>query len=239
MNGWRPFEDREDAGRQVAERLKGLPPPPLVDPVVLAIPRGGIEVAAPIARALGAELDVVLSRKIRAPYQPELALGAVAEDGAVYLNHHASALTDAGSEYLEAERRRQMAEIDRLRRMVRAVRARAPVAGRSVILTDDGIATGSTMIAALQTVRGEGAREVIVAVPVAAPDRLEAIRPLCDRVVCVLEPEIFWAIGQFYRRFDQVPDERVLALLQEFSREPAERATTGPSAPMREERSER
>ena len=208
------FHDREDAGRQLAERLKGVP---LNSPLVLAIPRGGIEVAAPMARELGAELDIVLSRKLRAPEQPELALGAVSETGELYLNRHAQEATAGSSAYLEQERRHQMAEIDRRKKMFRVVRPQAPVAGRSVIVTDDGIATGSTMIAALRTVRAGGARDVTVAVPVAAADRLVGIRELCDRVVCLHEPEEFWAIGQFYDNFDAVPDERVVELLRQFA----------------------
>jgi predicted phosphoribosyltransferase len=133
----------------------------------------------------------------------------------VYFNHFASAMTDAGDAYIEAERKRQLLEIDRRRTMYRAVRPQAPIAGRSVILTDDGIATGATMIASLRTVRAAGAKQIIVAVPVGAPDRVDAIRPLCDRVECLLEPAAFWAIGQFYRHFEQVPDERVVELLRE------------------------
>jgi putative phosphoribosyl transferase len=207
------FNDREEAGWMLVERLRGET---LHKPLVLAIPRGGVEVGAVIARGLAADLDVVLSRKLRAPHQPELALGAVSENGEVYLNHFASAMTDAGDAYIEAERKRQMAEIERRRTLIRRIRPQAPIAGRSVILTDDGIATGATMIAALHTVRAAGAKEIIVAVPVGAPDRIDAIRPLCDRVVCLQEPEAFWAIGQFYRTFEQVEDERVLTLLRDY-----------------------
>ena len=209
------FTDREEAGWMLVERLRGES---LEKPLVLAIPRGGVEIGAVLARGLGAELDVVLSRKLRAPHQPELALGAVSESGEVYLNHFASAMTDAGDAYVEAERKRQLAEIERRRGFVRAVRPQAPIAGRTVILTDDGIATGATMIAALHTVRAAGARTIIVAVPVGAPDRIDAIRPLCDRVVCLQEPDAFWAIGQFYRNFEQVDDERVLELLRDYGR---------------------
>ena len=209
----RTFNDREEAGWMLVERLRGQS---LEKPVVLAIPRGGVEIGAALARGLGCELDVVLSRKLRAPHQPELALGAVSEDGDVYLNHFASAMTDVGDAYIEAERQRQLAEIARRRAMFRAVRPQADVKGRTVILTDDGIATGATMIAALHTVRAAGAKEIIVAVPVGAPDRIDAIRPLCDRVICLQEPEAFWAIGQFYRNFEQVEDERVVELLRDY-----------------------
>jgi len=207
------FSDREDAGWMLVERLRGST---MEKPLVLAIPRGGVEVGAVLARGLGAELDVVLSRKLRAPHQPELALGAVSENGEVYLNHFASAMTDVGDVYIEAERQRQMAEIQRRRVMYRDVRPQAPIAGRCVILTDDGIATGATMIAGLRTVRAAGAKWIMVAVPVGAPDRIDAIRPLCDRVECLLEPDGFWAIGQFYRNFEQVTDDRVVELLREY-----------------------
>ena len=220
------FNDREEAGWMLVERLRGTP---LERPLVLAIPRGGVEIGAVLARGLGAELDVVLSRKLRAPHQPELALGAVSENGEVYLNHFASAMTDVGDAYVEAERHRQLVEIERRREMYRAVRPQTPIAGRSVILTDDGIATGATMIASLHTVRAAGAKQIIVAVPVGAPDRIDAIRPLCDRVECLLEPTAFWAIGQFYRHFEQVPDDRVVELLREHGL-PATRWTRAPAA---------
>jgi predicted phosphoribosyltransferase len=222
------FDNREDAGWRLAERLKGSP---LKDPLVLAIPRGGIEVGAPLARALGADLDIVLSRKLRAPEQPELALGAISESGEVYLNHHTGAMTEAGDEYLELERERQMGEIERRKRMFRAVRPQAPIAGRSVILTDDGIATGSTMIAALRTVRAGGPHEIIVAVPVASADRLASIQSLCDQVVCLCEPDIFWAIGQFYRDFGQVSDGRVVELLRKFGQRAQEVSQEEPAVP--------
>ena len=207
------FNDREEAGWMLVERLRGQH---LVRPLVLAIPRGGIEVGAAIARGLGAELDVVLARKLRAPRQPELALGAVTETGEVHLTHFAAAMTDAGDAYIEAERRRQLAEIERRRAAVRAVRPRAEIAGRTVIVTDDGIATGATMLAALHTVRAAGPRELIVAVPVGSAERIAALAPWCDRVVCLLEPEAFWAVGQFYRNFEQVEDDRVLELLRDY-----------------------
>jgi len=208
------FCNREDAARQLAEKLKGRE---LCDPLVLAIPRGGVVTGAVLARELGADLDVVLSRKLRAPGQPELAIGAVSEDGQVYLNHHAREFLDLMEVYLAEERRHQLAEIARRKKLFRSVRPQAPLAGRSVIVTDDGIATGSTMIAALQAVKTQNAREVIVAVPVASPDRLAEVRRWCDDVVCLLAPEEFWAIGQFYEDFTQVEDKEVIQLLREFA----------------------
>lgn len=217
----RIFTDREEAGWMLVERLRaeGVGGPVRGEtekPLVLAIPRGGVEVGAVLARGLGAEFDVVLARKLRAPHQPELALGAVSETGEVYFNQFATAMSEAGEAYVEAERKRQLGEIARRREMYRAVRPQAPVAGRTVILTDDGVATGATMIAALNTVKAGGAKWIVVAVPVGAPERLDAIRPLCDRLVCLEEPQAFWAIGQFYRDFSQVEDARVVELLRDY-----------------------
>lgn len=208
------FRDREDAGCKLAEKLRGRE---LHDPLVLAIPRGGVVTGAVLARELRADLDVVLSRKLRAPTQPELAIGAISEDGRVYLNHHAKAFLDLMEEHLAQERRHQRAEIARRKKLFRAVRPQAPIASRSVIVTDDGIATGCTMIAALQTIKTQKPREVIVAVPVASPDRLAEIRRWCDEVICLIAPKEFWAIGQFYEDFSQVEDEEVIELLRDFA----------------------
>lgn len=207
------FLDREDAALQLVEHLKYLP---LRDPLVLAIPRGGAVTGAVLARELGAELDVVLARKLRAPFQPELALGAVSEDGEVYLNSNVEEFGADG--YLERERKHQMAEIERRKNLFRNVRPAATVAGRSVIVTDDGIATGATMLAALHVIKSQKPHEVIVAVPVGSPDRLRQISRHCDRLICLLTPEEFWAIGQFYRDFSQVEDETVVALLRRYAR---------------------
>ena len=207
-----PFRDRAAGGKILGERLKGRE---LHNPLVLAIPRGGVETGLALARELNAELDVVLSRKLRAPFNPEYALGAISEDGHVTLNPEARYLADASKEYLEEEKHHQLREIARRKSLFRAVRPAASVAGRSVIVTDDGIATGSTMIAALQAVRAEKPRELIVAVPVAAPERLEQVRQYCDDAVCLFAPEDFYAVGQFYERFDTVEDEEVVRLLRE------------------------
>jgi predicted phosphoribosyltransferase len=205
------FRDREDAAQRLAGRLKRRL---LHDPLVLAIPRGGAVVGAVLAEELGAELDVVLSRKLRAPWQPELAFGAISEDGRVYLNPEVEDAIDLEGDYLSRERRRQLAEIARRKELFRAVRPAAPVADRSVIVTDDGLATGATMMAALQTVKAQNPREVIVAVPVGSPERLAAVRRWCDDVVCPDNPARFWAIGQFYDDFRQVEDEEVVRLLR-------------------------
>jgi predicted phosphoribosyltransferase len=206
------FRDREDGGRRLAELLKGRA---FRDPLVLAIPRGGVVTGAALARELGAELDVVLARKLRAPFQPEFAIGAIAEDGHVTLNPGAADMAGASDEYLDGEKRHQLGEIERRKKLFRAVRPAARIAGRSVIVTDDGIATGSTMIAALQAVRARHPYELIVAVPVASPDRLAEVRRWCDAAVCLLAPEEFWAVGQFYEQFSTVEDDDVVRLLRE------------------------
>lgn len=207
------FRDRDDAARQLAELFRGRQ---LLDPLVLAIPRGGVATGAVLARELGAELDVVLSRKIRAPYQPEFALGAIGEDGRITLNPGARDVPGVTEEYLEAERQHQLSEIQRRKKLIRAVRPPAQLEGRSVIVADDGIATGSTMIAALQSARARNPRELIAAAPVASPDRLAEVGKWCDETVCLLTPEEFWAIGQFYDDFSPVEDDEVIRILREM-----------------------
>jgi predicted phosphoribosyltransferase len=179
------------------------------------VPRGGVVTGAVLARELGAELDVALSRKIGAPFQPEYAIGAVAEDGGLVLNPDAREAPGVTAAYLEAARREQLEEIGRRQQLVRAVRPAARVAGRSVIVTDDGVATGSTVLAALRTVREQRPHELILAVPVAPPDRLPDLAKHCDEVVCLLAPEDFHAVGQFYDDFSPVEDDEVLRLLKE------------------------
>ena len=207
------FRNREDAAQQLAAKLKGRA---FRDPLVLGIPRGGVLLGAMLARELGADLDIVLARKLRAPGQPELAVGAIAEDGQIYLNHHAEEFLDLSDDYLAREREHQLAEIARRQKLFRGVRPAAPIRGRSVIITDDGIATGSTMVAALHVVKAQEPHKLIVAVPVASPDRLQAVRRLCDEVVCLLKPSSFWAIGQFFEDFSQVEDDQVVNLLRAF-----------------------
>jgi predicted phosphoribosyltransferase len=213
------FKDREDGARQLADRLRDRA---FRDPLVLAIPRGGLVTGAILAAELGAELDVVLARKLRAPNQQEAAIGAIAEDGRIYLNPDIREVIGHWAQYLEQERTFQMAEIERRKRLIRRLRPRAQVAGRSVIVTDDGIATGSTMIAALQSIRAQNPYELIVAVPVASPERLARVRRYCDEAVALLAPEDFWAVGQYYEKFGQVGDDEVIELLQPWRRPPAE-----------------
>ncbi len=210
------FADREEAGRRLAKLLAGRP---LVDPLVLAVPRGGVTVGAALAREIGAELDVVLVRKLRAPWQEEYALGAVAEDGRVVWNPEAADLVEGARDLVDRESGVQREEIERRRRLLRSVRPEARVAGRSVIVADDGIATGSTLVAALLVVRSRGPREIIVAVPVAPADGLSEVGRHCDEVVCAESPEDFIAIGAFYEDFTQVGDDEVVRLLGRAERD--------------------
>lgn len=208
------FRNREEAGKRLAAKLRGRT---LRAPLILGIPRGGVVVAAAVARELGADLDVVLARKLRDPWQPELALGALSETGEVILNPDLADRTESLHDYLQTERRHQQEEIERRRKLFRAVLPAVSPRDRSVIVVDDGIATGSTMFAALKALRRAGAYEVIVAAPVAAPERVTELRAHCDDVICLLKPDYFVAIGQFYQDFTQVEDEEVVALLREFA----------------------
>ncbi len=208
------FRDREDAGRRLAAHLRQFE---LHNPLVLAIPRGGVVTGAVLARELNAELDVVLARKLRAPYQPELAIEAVAENGEVYINREAAESVGMPQEYLEHEKHYQMAAISRRKRLVRAVLPAAAIVGRSVIVTDDGIATGATMRAAVEMVRRQEPRELIIAVPVAPADTLGEFEALCDKLVCLAGVRRFWSVGQFYDEFPSVDDEEMLAILREFA----------------------
>ncbi len=210
------FVDRADAALQLARQLRqrfGQ----LKNPLILAIPRGGVAVGAVLAKELNADLDVVLSRKLRAPFQPELALGAISEDGHVYINPQAQEIVEDNARYLADEKRIQLEEIGRRKELIRRILPQAAIEGRSIIVTDDGIATGSTMTAALQIIKGQRPERVIVATPVGSPDRLQELRPWCDEVVCLAAPGQLWAIGQFYADFHPLEDDEMSQLLQEFA----------------------
>lgn len=208
------FENREDAARRLAERL---PDADYGDALVLGIPRGGAITGATLARIIGADFDVVLSRKLRAEWQTELAIGAVGEDGHVVLDESTVAATGSSEAYIDEETERQIDEIQRRSELFRAARPAAPMNGRTVIVTDDGIATGSTMLAALDLVRDKNAREVIAAIPVMPPDRVQIVAARCDRLVCVMTPPHFRAVGQFYADFTAVSDDEVVRVLRAFA----------------------
>lgn len=206
----RLFRDRAEAGRRLAARLA-----PLVEkePVVVGLPRGGIPVAFEVARALGAPLDVIVVRKLGVPFQPELGMGAVGENGVRVLNEEVMGMAGVGPEELARVEARERAEVEARARRFRAGRPRVDLAGRTVIVVDDGIATGGTARAALLVARAQGASRVVLAVPVAPSETIEELRGDADDVVCLETPTPFFAIGEWYRDFSQVPDERVSALL--------------------------
>lgn len=206
---WQTFTDRADAARRLAAalaRYKGT------HPLVLAIPRGAVPMGRIIADALDGDLDVVLVRKLGAPWNAELAVGAIDETGWAFIAPWAAG-EGADERYLEAEKARQMATLRRRRAEYTPHRAPLDPAGRTAIVVDDGLATGATMIAALHAVRARGPQTLVCAVPVGAPSSIDKVRPYCDDVVALLTPEDFHAVGQFYRVFDQVDDAEVVRLL--------------------------
>lgn len=204
------FIDRADAAEQLAEALAGYRGR---NPLILAIPRGAVPMGRILAERLQGELDVVLVRKLPAPGSPELAIGAIDESGWTYVAPYAHTLAD--DDYIEQQKERQLGELRRRRELFTPGRGAAEVAGRTVIVVDDGLATGATMIAALHAVRGRGAAHVVCAVPVAAPESLGLVRPSCDALVCLQAPAMFGAVGQFYGHFPQVEDTEVARLLRE------------------------
>ncbi|HWP35780.1 MAG TPA: phosphoribosyltransferase [Thermodesulfobacteriota bacterium] len=225
------FRDRREAGRELARRL--LPYRDL-DPVVLALPRGGVPVGYEVARALGAPLDIVVVRKLGAPGQPELAIGALVDgdDPQGVLNPDVVELLGVPAEYVRDEVARQLAEIRRREARYRGGRPRVPVGGRTAIVVDDGVATGATVRAALRGLRRAAPRRLVLALPVAPPDTARQLRAEVDDLICLRTPEPFIAVGRHYEDFSQPSDEEVVALLEEARRAAGAGAAeaAGPSA---------
>ncbi len=207
------FTDRADAGRQLATRLEGLRGQNVI---VLALPRGGVPVGAEVARALDSPLDVIGVRKIGAPMQPELGVGAIAEGGVRVLDRSILAQLRLDQAAIDQVETRERAELQRRLERYRGGRGMPELSGRTVVVVDDGLATGGTARAACRAVRQAGPGTTILAVPVAAARSLEALRDEADEVVCVQAPEDFVAVGRWYEHFDQTTDDEVIALLDEL-----------------------
>ncbi len=212
----KPYADRRQAARLLGASLAGYE---TYHPLILGVPRGGVVVADTIARQLKTDLDLVLTRKLGAPGNPELAIGAVSENGRVLLEHEIAAKVGADEDYIEREVDRQLTEIQARRQRYRSVLPKAALGGRTVILVDDGVATGATMEASLWAARAEGPKEIVIAVPVGAQDAIERLGHEADDVVCPYVPPYFYAIGQFYADFGQVDDLEVLEILRTHSQQ--------------------
>jgi len=208
------FRDRVEAGQRLLAALKGREYP---RGLVLAVPRGGVVVGAEVARGLRLPLDVIIPRKIGAPHNPELAVGAVTQDGTAIYDEHLLGLLGLTREKLEPKVREQIREIDRRTALYRGGRPPMSWEDRTVILVDDGVATGYTTLAALRSLRRAKPRRIILAVPVAPPDTVARLRSEVDELVCLMTPEPFYAVGQFYRDFEQTDDETVIRLMRELA----------------------
>lgn len=204
------FRDRSDAGRRLAERLESLEGE---QPVVIALPRGGVPVAYEVAEGLDAPLDVMAVRKLGAPSHRELGMGALAEDGVRVLNDEVVEALSIGDDQIEATVTREQEELERRRERYRGDLPPVPVEGRTAILIDDGIATGFTAIAAARTLRGRGAQRIVLAVPVAPRDAEARLRDEVDELICLEAPTELVAVGIHYQRFDQTTDDEVVELL--------------------------
>jgi len=220
------FRNRSDAGRRLANRLQFLSGE---DVVVLGLPRGGVPVAAAVARALGAPLDVILVRKLGVPAQPELGLGAIGESGARVINQEVVRYAHVSEAQIAQVEAKERAELQRRAQRFRGDAPHVPLAGRTAMIVDDGIATGSTARAACQVARALGAAAVVLAVPVAPPSADRALRGDADEVICLEMPDRFLAIGEWYEDFAQTSDEEVVALLRAAHAGPG--AQAGPGAP--------
>ena len=208
-----PIPDRITAGKALSRRLLSLykPGPELI---VLALPRGGVPVAFEVAEALGAELDVMIVRKLGAPMQPELAMGAIAGDGIRVMNEDVVTSLRITDDQIESVMSRENDELERRVKAYRGDRPWPDLSGRTVMLVDDGVATGATMFAAIDAVRASHAAEVVVAIPIAPAETVSRLEEFADKVICLATPEPFFSIGQWYQRFDQVSDAHVVELLQ-------------------------
>ncbi len=207
------FRDRREAGRRLAERLAFLKDEKEL--VVLGIPRGGVVVAAEVARALGASLDIFIAHKIGAPFNPELAIGALTSTGDVVLDEEMVACLQLTRTDILREVEHQREEIARRLELFRRGCPPLDLRGKVVVIVDDGIATGSTMLASLRALRKQAPTRLILAVPVSPPETMARLKKECDETIAVATPEPFWSVGRFYTRFEQTEDSEVIRLLEQ------------------------
>jgi predicted phosphoribosyltransferase len=210
-----PFADRIDAGQKLAERLRHYANRD--DVIVLGLPRGGVPVANEVAHALNAPLDIILVRKLGVPGHEELAMGAIATGGTIIINSEVLDALPGVERFLESVAAREKLELRRREEAYRGNRAPPEIKGKTVILIDDGLATGASMRAAVQALRAQRAGHIVVAVPVAPPETCETIRHEVDEVICLLTPEPFHAVSLWYRDMSQTTDEEVKSLLENSS----------------------
>ena len=206
------FQDRKEAGRKLADKLVKYTDEK--DIIVLALPRGGVTIGVEIAKKIGASLDVIITRKIHFPGEPEYAIGAIAENGTVALNDQIVKRYKISQSYLDEEICKQKGEIERRLTAYRDGEKLTFIKDKIVILVDDGVATGFTIIAAINALKDEGIKKLIVAVPVSPQDTFSKLKSLVDEIICLETPEDFLAIGNFYNEFEQLTDEEVIQLIQ-------------------------
>jgi putative phosphoribosyl transferase len=207
------FQDRSEAGRLLADRLRKYQDRP--DVLVLALPRGGVPVAYEVAKALNVPLDVFIVRKLGVPGYEELAMGAIATGGIRVLNDELIRQLNIPKEFIDVVAAKEQQELERRERLYRGDRPAPDIHGKTVIVVDDGLATGSTMKVALSALRQQQPKQLIVAVPTAPPDTCDSLREVADEVICAVTPEPFLAVGRWYRRFDQTTDDEVRELIRQ------------------------
>ncbi len=206
------FQDRKEAGHKLADKLKKYTDEKNI--IVIALPRGGVVIGTEIAKRIGAPLDVIITRKICFPGEPELAIGAIAENGKIVLNDYIIKKANISQRYLEEEINRQKTEIERRILKNRGGKGLSSVKDKTIILADDGVATGFTIMAAINVLKNEGIKKLIVAVPVSPQDTFLKLKCLVDEIICLEIPEDFLAIGNYYSKFKQLTDEEVKQLIQ-------------------------
>jgi predicted phosphoribosyltransferase len=212
----RPFLNRQEAGKLLAKELMYLKRD-TSNLIILGIPRGGVVVAHIVAQELRVPFDIVLASKLSAPYQSELAIGAIAENGHFVLNERLCSMLQIDDSYIEAEKRNKINKLMEKRYKYRAVKERIPLTAKTVVVIDDGIATGSSMQAALSLIQQENPALLMAAIPVGPSDSIHRLEPLADEIICLLVPEFFNAVGEFYLNFEQTTDEEVIDLLHEHN----------------------